>query len=289
MEPILVPVQQEIPGLAGFIGCWLCGREPNMITDVGPACSVQSLAEALSELKVERVDLVLLSHIHLDHAGGLAEFLDRFPMAKVICHSRGIRHLVDPARLWEASLRTLGDMARIYGTVRPVSEQSFIPHTRAAVQGLRVFETPGHAAHHLSFVYQGNLLVGEAAGVYYRRGDWDYLRAATPPPFFMQETLNSIDRLHDLEDQPICFAHAAGNPSSRIMLERARDQVLRWKAILEGGLSRGLDAVSCTQELLERDPELKNFQRMGIEEQERERFFLVSSVKGFLEYLVEKQ
>lgn len=287
MEPTLIPIRQDIAGLQGFTGCWICGRDPNIIMDVGPASSVGYLVEDLFNLNIKRIDFVILSHIHLDHAGGLAEFLDHFPMAKVICHAKGIRHLVNPDRLWEASLKTLGDLARSYGMARPVDEGRLTPHTHAAIPGLQVFETPGHAAHHISFVYQGNLFVGEAAGIYYRMGDREYLRAATPAPFFMEKTIESIDRLHALQDQPICFAHIARALSSKNILGRARDQILRWKTILEGEIAKGGDdiALRCAREILQRDPELRNFQTMGAEKQEKESLFLLNSAKGFLQYL----
>jgi len=195
--------------------------------------------------------------------------------------------MVDPSRLWEASLKTLGDLARSYGMARSVDEGRLIPHTRADVPGLRVLETPGHAAHHLSFVYGGNLFVGEAAGVYYRIGELEYLRAATPAPFFMEEALNSIDRLRELEDQPICYAHIARALSSRKMLERARNQILRWKILFEAELSKGKDNIAerCMQRILEQDPEVKSFQSMKPEVQEREKQFLVNSARGFLGYI----
>jgi glyoxylase-like metal-dependent hydrolase (beta-lactamase superfamily II) len=287
MNPILVPLKQKSPGLKGFMGSWICGREPNIITDVGPASSIEGLAEDLTALDMKTVDYVLLSHIHLDHAGGLAQFLDRFPMAKVICHAKGVRHLIDPSRLWDASLKTLGELARSYGQARPVEMKRVIPHTEASVPGLQVIDTPGHAAHHLSFAYQGNLFVGEAAGVYYLLGNREYLRQATPPPFFLEEMLDSIDRLLELEDQPICFAHIARASSSKSMLGRSRDQILFWKTVLENEISKSSKALAqrCTRELLRSDPELRAFDIMSPGEQERERSFLSTAVKGFLEHL----
>jgi glyoxylase-like metal-dependent hydrolase (beta-lactamase superfamily II) len=269
------------------MGSWLCGGEPNMMIDVGPASSVEGLLEDLSSLGIESIDFVLITHIHLDHAGGLAEFLDRFPMARVICHAKGIRHLVDPSRLWDASLKTLGDLALSYGHTRPVEAKKLIPHTGAIIPELQVIETPGHAAHHLSFTYRGNLFVGEAAGVYFLVGDQEYLRQATPPPFSLHETLKSIDRLLDLEDQPIYFAHAAQASSSKSMLARARKQILFWKTVLEEEMSKSDKELTerCAIEILRRDPELRAYRIMSAGEQERERFFLSNSIKGFLERL----
>jgi glyoxylase-like metal-dependent hydrolase (beta-lactamase superfamily II) len=272
MNPILIPLRQKSPTLKEFMGSWVCGREPNIITDVGPASSIEGLVEDLSALGMKSIDYVLITHIHLDHAGGLAEFLGHFPMAKVICHAKGIRHLVDPSRLWDASL---------------VDAKKIIPHTDCDVPGLRVIETPGHAVHHLSFVYQGNLFAGEAAGVYYHLETREYLRQATPPPFFMKETLDSIDRLLDLEDQPICYAHIARASSSKAMLHRARNQILFWKIVLEREISKSTEDLvqRCIREILRSDPELRAFDIMTPAEQEREMSFLSTAVKGFLEYL----
>lgn len=272
--------------MEGFICSWVCGREPNIIVDVGPSSTIGRLTESLLDMNMQRIDFVLLSHIHIDHAGGLADFLDRFPMARVICHVKGIRHLVNPSKLWEASLTTLGELARSYGPMRQVKEERFIPHTQSAVPGLQVIETPGHAAHHLSFAYNDNLFAGEAAGVYYEKYE-GYLRPASPPPFFMEEFLASIDRLLALRDQPICFAHLGRAASSHTILRRAKDQLFRWKAILAKELAKGKEDLPerCLGEILRLDPDLNPYHTMQADEQEREKFFMANAIKGFLEYL----
>jgi glyoxylase-like metal-dependent hydrolase (beta-lactamase superfamily II) len=282
MDPILVTIPQDLPGLRDFVGSWVCGRDPNIVIDVGPSSSVMRLVDSLRKMGIERVDFVLLTHIHLDHAGGIGEFLDHYPTARVLCHEKGVRHLVDPLRLWEASLKTLGEVARSYGPPRPIKEENCIPHKEASIPGLGVIETPGHAQHHLSFTYQGRLFSGEAAGVYYE--SFGYLRPAAPPPFFMDEALASIDRLHDLDDQPICYAHMGRHPSSRLMLEKERAQILRWKEIvLEeiGGCGEGL-IERCMRKVLALDPELNGFRRMTPEDREREGFFVSNAIRGFV-------
>jgi glyoxylase-like metal-dependent hydrolase (beta-lactamase superfamily II) len=284
MKPILITIPQDLPGLRDFVGSWVIARDPNIVIDVGPSSTVARLVDSLLAMGIDRVDYVLLTHIHLDHAGGIGELLDRFPTARVVCHEKGIRHLVDPPRLWEASLKTLGELARSYGPPKPIEEARCIGHTRASIPGLRVIETPGHAAHHLSYTFLGSLFSGEAAGVYYE--SMGYLRPASPPPFFLEEALASIERLRSLGDQPICYAHMGRHASSRLMLERETEQILRWKGILEeeeaGGDENLLER--CIRKLLQLDPELSAFHRMSSEDQGRESLFLTNAVKGFLGY-----
>lgn len=281
MEPTLVTIPQDDPGLRDFIGSWVL-RDPNVVIDVGPSASIGRLVDSLLGMGMERVDYVLLTHIHLDHAGGIGEFLDRFPMAKVLCHQKGIRHLVSPERLWDASRKTLGKVALSYGPPSPVKEGKCIPHTENPIPGLCAIETPGHAAHHLSFVYQEHLFAGEAAGVHY--GMVNYLRPASPPRYFIEDALASIDRLHALGEMPICYAHAGKHPSSRSMLERERAQILRWKGIIEGEIAKAGEDIQkrCFQRVLDLDPDLKGFERMDAEDQEKERFYLFNTVRGFL-------
>ena len=233
MEPTLIELRQDRPGFDRFIGSWLCPYDKTVVIDVGPSRSVTKLIESLSVLGIREVDFVLLTHIHMDHAGGLAEFLDHFPMARAVCHSKAISHLVDPSKLWLGSQKTLGDLAEAYGPIRPVKKERLIPHTEARVEGIDIIETPGHAPHHLSFIIQENLFAGEAGGIYLAVKDWEYLRPATPPVFFLKEFLGSIDRLLTAKDLPICYAHFGKANSSHRMLKRERAQFLLWETVLQ--------------------------------------------------------
>jgi glyoxylase-like metal-dependent hydrolase (beta-lactamase superfamily II) len=238
-------------------------------------------------MEMDRVDLVLLTHIHIDHAGGLADFLERFPMAKVVCHGMGVRHLVDPARLWAGSRRVLGELAEFYGPIRPVKEDMFIPHAEANIGALKVIETPGHAPHHLSFSYEGKLFVGEASGTYHNISGLEYVRPATPPKFFLEECLGSVDRLLAMEDQPMYFVHFGKTESSHQKLKRFRDQLIRWAEIIKQEIAedRGDLLKTCMESLLVKDPDLKAFRAMEPRMQERERYFIANSIHGYTEYL----
>jgi glyoxylase-like metal-dependent hydrolase (beta-lactamase superfamily II) len=287
MNPMLIPIKQDKPGFEKFIGSWVFPGNPRVVVDIGPSRSVSLLIQSLSRLGIERVDFVLLTHIHIDHAGGLAEFLRVFPMARVICHSKAISHLLDPTKLWKGSRTALGEMVSTYGPISPVKKEWLIPHEEAKLPGLKVIQTPGHAAHHLSYIYEGNLFAGEAGGVYLRLGTSDYLRPATPPPFFLKEFVESIDRLIAEGDLPICYGHFGRAEKSRPMLKRAGKQLLLWESIIREKAASQCDETTAVymEILLREDPELTAYQDMPPADQERERFFMANSIKGYVDYV----
>ncbi len=283
----LIEIKQKLPGFNQFIGSWLYRGDINFVVDVGPANSVFRLIDALTEMNIETIDYVFLTHIHIDHAGGLARFLEHFPMAKVICHEKGIRHLVDPKKLWEGSAKVLGEISELYGRLSPVEETYFISQNDTLNKDIVVIKTPGHASHHLSFVYNGYLFVGEAGGNYLRVQGKDYLRPATPPSFHLTTFLSSIEKLTQLEDMQICYAHFGKTDSSHEMLQRNRDQILNWEKIIGRELSSAAEDLieRCVKRLLSEDPELKAFQHLESIVQKRELFFIQNSIKGYLQYL----
>lgn len=285
--PRMIELHTNRPELNGFFGTWVVKEPISMIVDVGPATSAGNLLDSLADLGVETIDYILITHIHLDHAGGLAAVLGRYPEARVVCHKRAVAHLVEPSRLWAGSLQVLGEMAEVYGPPERVAEEVLVPHDEARIPGLRVLETPGHAPHHISFSYKGHLFAGEAGGVYFDLDGADYLRPATPPRFDFHVSMKSVETLMALEDQVLCYAHFGSAESSHRMLARFKAQLLRWRDILEKELETdpSVSAAVCTERLLGKDPELGTLPLIPREMRSRERFFLENSVKGFVEYL----
>jgi glyoxylase-like metal-dependent hydrolase (beta-lactamase superfamily II) len=208
-------------------------------------------------------------------------------MARAVCHGKAISHLGDPSKLWQGSQKTLGDLAETYGPIKPVRRDRLIPHPEAQSEGIDLIETPGHAAHHLSFVLQENVFAGEAGGVFLKGEGWEYLRPATPPVFFLKEFLDSIDRLLAARDLTMCYAHFGRAESSHRMLKREQAQLLFWQEIIKEEIASGdpLLLERCMTRLLAQDPELLAFKALPPADQERERFFMGNSIKGYLGFL----
>jgi len=233
----LIDLDQQLPGQRRFISCWAgshLGR--HFIVDPGPPSTADHLVGRLEALDLPRLDFILLTHIHLDHAGATSEVLKRWPEAQVFCHPIGRQHLVDPSRLWQGSLKVLQHKAEVYGEPKPVPESALVGSAVLQEHGIKVVDTPGHAAHHVSFFCGDNLFLGESAGTFSSLdGPLDsldcYLRPATPPRFFPEVADRSL--LAMLEQAPLpgrlCFAHhGMFTGDGAALLKQARRQLGLW-------------------------------------------------------------
>jgi glyoxylase-like metal-dependent hydrolase (beta-lactamase superfamily II) len=291
-ELYLFPLDQNLSGFTSFIGSWVYKGEKTFLVDVGPAATVPALVKSLETLEVRHVDAILLTHIHIDHAGGVGDLVSLVSDTPIVCHEKGIRHLIDPSRLWEGSLKTLGQTAQAYGPFRPIPSK--LLYDAAQYQGDEVVPilTPGHAPHHVSYLLGPYLFAGEAGGVCLDISGVDlYLRPATPPRFFMETSIKSIDVLIAEKPSKICYGHFGIKEDAIGMLKMHREQLFLWKEIIENEMIRLNEPnaedflESCLRRLLKEDPHLNGFTYMDETVQTRERGFLENSIKGFIGYL----
>ncbi len=283
-----IPLTQDMNGFGDFIGAWVSIGKWNFIVDVGPKSSLKALLRGLREIDVDRLDFVFLTHVHIDHAGGLGAFLTHFPETRVICHASGIEHLIAPQKLWEGSLKVLGDLALKYGEIDPVPEENLVPLEKFDVEGFRLLATPGHAAHHISLGYGEILFAGEAGGVFQDLGDAIYLRPATPPRFILEEAVRSLDQLLEIEAREICYAHSGIHRDARAMLRSHRDQLFLWESVIREQMEKSREETlmeDCFQALLRRDALFRPFERMGKGDRKREVYFTQNSLRGYIDYL----
>ncbi len=286
----LIDLEQKIKGFDGFISSWLYkGTSTTVLVDPGPSYSIETLLEALEELGVNSLDLILLTHIHIDHAGGTGGLLHKYPEARVLCHPKGIEHLVNPEKLWQGSLKVLGEIAEAYGEILPIPENSiFYSEKVETAEGVvKAYETPGHALHHLCFDFKDWLFAGEVAGVGFELERGLYARPATPPVFKLEVFLASLDKVIDLNPRNICLGHGGPVSEPTLFLKSAREQLLLWMDITRREIvERGADPEKrIFDELLKQDMQLSGFRYLDEKVKERETYFIGNSVKGMLQYL----
>jgi glyoxylase-like metal-dependent hydrolase (beta-lactamase superfamily II) len=282
----LLNLQPPIPGYRKFIGAYLCCGERNAIIDVGPKAAIPNLLRALTQLGLNpnEIDYIVLTHIHIDHAGGAGTALREMSNAKVIAHSRAISHLIDPTTLWQASLKTLGETAIKYGEIEPVPEHRITAATDQMKLDLgrgltlEIYLTPGHAPHHLSIFDRANgvLIAGEAAGVCIE----DAVRPATPPPFQLEETLSSIDKLINLKPQKLCYGHFGCYDSGGERLKAYRQKLLDWHKAVNAAAKAGKSPEDILILLRKKDKSLSYLDHLDRDEYAREFALLINSING---------
>ncbi|MBE0503616.1 MAG: MBL fold metallo-hydrolase [Desulfuromonadales bacterium] len=274
------------PGFRKFISSWLY-RDAGLtfVVDPGPLSTIPHLLNELSRLGVEQLDYILLTHIHIDHAGGAGALLAAYPQAQVICHPEGIRHLIAPEKLWQGTLKVLGSLAEAYGEIVavPAERISF----REGVGSCRVWQTPGHAPHHLSFQFGDLLFAGEVAGVHYPLESGIFMRPATPPRFILEVAQESLAKMIALNPQRLIFAHYGLVEGAGKYLRIASEQLNLW---VRGVAATALIAPQEREETLivwlqTHDDYYRNIDQLPEDIQARERYFLGNSLRGMIEYV----
>jgi glyoxylase-like metal-dependent hydrolase (beta-lactamase superfamily II) len=226
------------------------GDEP-VLVETGSQSSVPALLAALDDLGIAADDLahVVVTHIHLDHAGGVGDVARAFPKAIVHVHEKGARHLVDPSRLVDSAAMVYGDLLdSLYGRLTPTDAARV--HVLEDGEELRVgpdrvlttIDSPGHAKHHLGLhdSVSGLLFVGDAVGV--RLPDAGILRPATPPPDFdLDQALTSIAKFAARRPTGIALAHYGLVPEAEAVLDEATEILTRWAEVAEAAWREGDD------------------------------------------------
>lgn len=290
----LVDLDLARPGFRRFISCWLYRRDSTVfLVDPGPPATYPHLRRVLLRQGIQNIDAVLLTHIHLDHAGCSGLLLRDYPQARVICHPKSFRHLIEPTKLWEESKKILGSLADHYGEITPVPESSLIFRETFKVKDLeiQIIDSPGHAPHHLCFQFSNILFAGELAGVTYPISQAAYLRPATPPGGRIDLLRDSIKKVAGLDAADICFSHYGRRKNSRNFWHSVQAQIELWLAAVDKHCPKEEPVTEKVvfDDLLKNDPLFSAFTELPHDIQDRERFFVYNSIRGMERYIKEKK
>ena len=258
-----------------------------------PASAIPALLSALEQRGVKTVDLVLLTHVHIDHSGGVGHLLRRYPEARVICHPRGAPHLIEPAKVWNVSLRNLGEIAEMYGKPEPAPAGRIGFEETVRIGGLTIesIETPGHAPHHLAFQLGGTLFTGEAAGIFFPLADAFYLRVGCPPGGFDYPAYRrSLERMRSVDASLLCFGHYGYTRDARKALDLALSQLDLWMSVARSmpGSRKAPSRRRPGRNCLQQTRELPCFGDLPDDVRTREHWHLIHSIAGFRPYLAQK-
>jgi glyoxylase-like metal-dependent hydrolase (beta-lactamase superfamily II) len=203
----------------------------------GPSTTVDTLKHGLAQEGLALTDLrhLLLSHIHLDHAGAAGVLVREHPGLTVHVSAIGAPHLADPARLETSARRLYGDLFdELWGELAPVPEEN-IRVLREPVLGLEWFPSPGHARHHVCYLdADGTLYAGDSAGVRIQPSEF-VLPPAPPPEFDRDAWLETLDEIERRAPQRLALVHFGVATDPTRHLGELRERIESWSAEVEAG------------------------------------------------------
>ena len=261
LENHLHQIDVETAGIKNFIASYILKGKQVTMVETGPASSIPNLLSCLKELKVKREDVVYVavSHIHLDHGGGVGTLLKYLPKAKVIVHPRGAPHLANPEKLWQQSKEVMGSIAEMYAKPEPVPEERIIAATDGMTFDvgnnirLKVVETLGHASHHLSYYepLSEGIFSGDAAGIYLN--EIDVIVPTTPSPFRLDIALASLDKLISLKPKVLYYSHFGKAYNAVEKLQTYAQQLKLWAKIAKEGIEKKESLKAISKRIIESD------------------------------------
>ena len=300
LDEIIWQLDLRVDNETEFIAPYLIkSKNDYIIIDVGPTCGIPELIRQLKTLDVNKSNLkyVFLTHIHLDHSGGLGTFLEHFPDTQVVVHRRGTPHLVDPDKiLWQSSLDTLGWVAEMYQKPLPVAEEKIISiHEKTfniKVNDLEFnwIETPGHASHHFSFMLENKniMFCGDSVGMLIPSLDFAMV-PTTPHPYRMESGIESINSMIERNPSKLAFAHHAIRPDAINLLNKHITQLELWKNCVSHCLDRNIQSEEeIGVEIAKIDQESSRLIN-GPEEFGGLRKALIGSITGFINLILKEK
>ena len=231
----------DVPGFTAVYA--VRGSAGAALVDAGVSVSSGLILEGLDEAGIGRDEIryVIVTHIHLDHAGGAGYLLREFPDACVVVAARGVHILAEPQRLVASARRSLGKIADMYGDMVPIEERRLLAAEETGVlelggKTLRLVPTPGHATTHQCVVEEttATLFSGDSLGIYLAE-EGKVIPVTPLPDFDLEEQRRTLERLAGLDCGRTCFTHfGCGGESAALARESSHNLELMVQAVKDG-------------------------------------------------------
>jgi glyoxylase-like metal-dependent hydrolase (beta-lactamase superfamily II) len=293
VEKHIYLIDVETAGIQNFIASYVLKGKQVAIVETGPTSSVPNLVSGLKELdvKLEDVAYVAVSHIHLDHGGGVGSLLKHLPEARVVVHERGAPHLANPEKLWRQSREVLGRIAEMYGEPEPVPVERIIAATDGMTFDvgngveLKVVETLGHASHHLSYYdrLSEGIFPGDAAGIYLN--EIGVIVPTTPSPFRLDMALASLDKLRSLNPRVLYYSHFGKASGAVDKLRIYKEQLRLWASIVKRGVENGEGLEAISKMIVDSDVAVRKAEEYIKTHAVLSETVLGESVRGFIDFV----
>jgi len=265
---ISLPFQDEEEIIGSYL---LAGKDELVLIDPGPSSTLDALLERMRYTGFDPQDLthILVTHVHLDHAGAVGSLARRVPKARVSVHKLGAPHLLDTSKLVASAKRIYGEkMQQLWGTIEPVPEKQLNvlegnEILNLADRRLEVHYAPGHAIHHVIFfdAHSGELFAGDVAGV--RLQGNDFVRPPTPPPDLDLEAWSaSLDLLKRLRPDVLYIAHYGAVRNMLSHISSLRERLYGWGDFVLHAMNEGKTEEEIIAMLIKQaNPELERVSR----------------------------
>jgi glyoxylase-like metal-dependent hydrolase (beta-lactamase superfamily II) len=231
-------IDTRMYGYEGITGAYLILSGRPCLVETGPALSAPLISTALRDLGIGPQDLatIAVTHVHLDHAGGVGDLAAAFPRARVVVQENGARHLTDPSRLMASAGRVYGPVLdQLFGRLKPTGQdriQTVADKSTINLGGGRTLEahhSPGHARHHIALLDTGtgDLYTGDAAGMY--EPSTQTHKPTTPPPEFdMTVALHTLSAFRALAPRRLLYTHYGPVDDVEHALTQSAREIRAW-------------------------------------------------------------
>jgi len=228
------------------------------LVEAGPSNGYIRFLNWLEEngFKTDDIKYVLLTHIHLDHGGASGYIARDNSGVTIYVHPKGYPHLIDPSKLWRASLDTIGYVAEVYGEPIPVPKENLVtPEDNEIIDigedRFKILYTPGHASHHMSIYLEGEriLFTGDSLGLYHG----GTVIPTSPKPHNVPKSIESIMKMRSLQPRKLGFTHFGMSDDAVKMIEKYEIVYRKWVKVVEEGYKMGKDITEIYRELKAED------------------------------------